>query len=87
VPTGDTPLGRLAASICFDANQPNFIRQAGRADVELMLNPAWNCSPDAALQFNMTLFRAIENGFPLLRPTRYGYLASADNDGRIVAVS
>jgi apolipoprotein N-acyltransferase len=52
-----------------------------------MLNPAWNCSPDAALQFNMTLFRVIENGFPFLRPTRYGYLASADNDGRIVAVS
>lgn len=87
VPTVETPLGKLAASICFDADNPGFIRQAGRADVGLMLNPAWNHEADAPLQLRMAVFRAVENGFSLLRPTREGFSAVADSRGRLVAVS
>jgi len=72
LPLADTPLGRMTPAICFDMTHPGLIRQAGRAGAELMLNPAWNGDEDAALQLHMAAFRAIENGFTLLRATGGG---------------
>jgi apolipoprotein N-acyltransferase len=40
IPTVDTPYGRLATIICFDADSPNLVRQVGRAEVDLLLVPA-----------------------------------------------
>ncbi|TET51283.1 MAG: hypothetical protein E3J64_07075 [Anaerolineales bacterium] len=87
LPIADTPLGRLTASICFDIDHPGLIRQAGRAEVALMLNPAWNGDEDASLQLHMAAFRAIENGFTLLRPTGGGYSAVADTRGRLLVAA
>src|SRR5215207_6256743 len=40
VPTVDTPYGRLATVICFDASFPPLVRQAGRAGVDILLVPS-----------------------------------------------
>jgi apolipoprotein N-acyltransferase len=80
-------VSRLAVAICFDMDNPDFIRQAGSAEVGLMLNPAWNHPEDESLQSNMARFRAIENGFSLLRSTREGFSAAFDNRGRLLAVA
>jgi apolipoprotein N-acyltransferase len=87
IPTANTPLGNLAASICFDMDDPTLIHQAGRAHVGLMLNPAWNHPEDEAMQLHMASFRAVENGFSLLRSTREGYSAAYDNRGRLLALT
>ena len=39
VPIVDSPYGRLANVICFDADYPGTMRQAGQAGAELMLVP------------------------------------------------
>jgi apolipoprotein N-acyltransferase len=87
LPTSDTPLGKLAASICFDMDDPTLIRQAGSAHVGLMLTPAWNHPEDEAMQLHMASFRAVENGFSLLRSTREGFSAAYDNHGRLLALT
>ena len=46
IPTVDTPYGRLATVICQDDFFPALIRQAGRADVDILLVPSsdWGTS-------------------------------------------
>lgn len=40
VPVADTTYGRLANMICFDADAPNYVRQAGQARADLLFIPA-----------------------------------------------
>lgn len=83
----EIPPGRLSAAICLDMDDPVLIRQAGRKVVELMLNPADNNPVDDDMQLRMAMYRAVENGFALLRSTRDGFSAAYDHHGRLLAVS
>ena len=64
--------GRMATAICFDADFPEFIRQAGQGSADLLIVPAneWKEIKDVHAQ--MAAFRAIENGVPLVRPAASG---------------
>jgi apolipoprotein N-acyltransferase len=85
IPTQDTPYGRIAAAICFDMDFPGLIRQAGKAGADLMLVPS-NDWPDIdPLHTHMASFRAIENGFSLVRITGNGLSAAFDYQGRVLA--
>jgi apolipoprotein N-acyltransferase len=83
----ETPRGLLSAAICLDMDDPALIRQAGRSGVELMLNPADNNPVDDDMQLRMAMYRAVENGFALLRSTGDGFSAAYDHHGRLLAVS
>jgi len=85
--TLDTRYGRIAAAICFDMDFPNLIRQAGAAGADVMFNPSNDWEEVAPLRMQMATFRAIENGFSLVRPTSHGFSVATDYRGRMLAMA
>ncbi|MFO7996605.1 MAG: nitrilase-related carbon-nitrogen hydrolase [Dehalococcoidia bacterium] len=83
--TLETPYGTIAAAICFDMDFPSLIRRAGEAGVDIMFNPANDWVEVAPLRMRMATFRAIENGFSLVRPTSNGFSVATDYHGRALA--
>ena len=81
----DSPYGRLAAMICYDADYPSFVRQAGRANVDLMLMPYHDWRAITPLHANMASFRAIENGFSMIRADYKGLSTAVDYHGNILS--
>lgn len=87
VPTLDTPYGRVAAIICFDADFPRLVRQAGAAGADLLLVAANDWAEIATVHSDMARMRAVESGTALLRATSNGWSVAADNQGRVIARS
>jgi apolipoprotein N-acyltransferase len=87
VPTIATPYGRISNVICFDGDFPYLSRQAGQAQASVMLIPSndWHQIDPWHTQ-NIT-FRAIENGFSLVRQTSNGLAIAVDYEGRVLASS
>jgi apolipoprotein N-acyltransferase len=87
VPVVATPEGRMAGAICFDADFPEFIRQAAQAKADLLVLPVndWKEVKDIHLQ--MHAFRAIENGVPLLRAAASGISTAFDPWGRTLGLA
>ncbi|GFR43434.1 hypothetical protein Agub_g4515 [Astrephomene gubernaculifera] len=67
LPVADSPYGRLGGAICFDMDQPQYVRQAGAAAVQLMLQPSWTWGAVGPRHVASNALRAVENGFTLLR--------------------
>lgn len=86
LPLLDTPYGRISAAICYDMDFPNLIRQAGAAGVDLLLAPSNDMAtePDP-FHAQIATFRAIENGFSLVRPNGQGTSMTVDYQGRVLA--
>ena len=82
--TVDTPFGRLSAIICWDADFPDVIRQAGAQDVDLLFVPANDWYELRDIHAGMATFRAVENGAAIFRQTGAGVSLVADAYGRIV---
>ncbi len=87
VPTIATPFGRLATVICFDLDFPSLLRQAGQAGSDVVLLPSYDWQEIDPMHTQITTFRAIENGFSLVRQTRAGLSMTVDYEGRVLAVS
>jgi apolipoprotein N-acyltransferase len=64
VPSVDTPYGKLANLICFDADFPGLARQSG---VDMMLVPSNDWREFGAVHTQKAALRAIENGYSLVR--------------------
>jgi len=84
IPTVDTPYGRLATAICQDDFFPALLRQAGRADVDILLLPSSDWESAAVWHAQQAPFRAVENGVALLRATRQGVSLATDGQGRLL---
>jgi apolipoprotein N-acyltransferase len=87
VPTVDTPYGRLATLICFDADFPTLARQGGRHGVDLMLVPSNDWREFGGVHTRKATLRAIENGYSLVRPDSNGLAQTVDYQGRVLATS
>jgi len=87
IPVVPTETGRMAAAICFEADFPDFIRQAGQNDADLLILPVNEWKSIKNLHFQMHVFRAIENGVPLVRAAASGLSAAIDPWGRVLSVS
>jgi apolipoprotein N-acyltransferase len=84
----DTPFGKIASVICYDMDFPGLVRQAGQAGADLMLVPTNDWNEIKLMHRNMAVFRAIENGFSLVRSNgRHGQSVAADYQGRILATT
>ena len=87
VPTVQTPYGRLSNVVCYDADFPGTIRQAGQAGTDIMLM-AGNDWPELdPMHPQMATFRAIENGFSLVRVANAGLSMAVDYEGQVRASS
>ena len=84
VPAASTSYGRLATVICYDADFPTLVRQAGQARADVLLVPSSDWKTVAELHTHMHVFRAIENGVTLVRPTRQGLSIAVDYLGRVL---
>jgi apolipoprotein N-acyltransferase len=85
LPLIETPFGKLSGAICFDADFPRLLAQAGSAGADLMLVPAHDWLEIDPQHTEMAGFRAIEQGFNLVRQTGDGRSAAFDYEGRLLA--
>lgn len=87
VPLVNTPYGRLATAICFDQDFPATMRQAGQGGADLVLGPSddWQAMDPSHAQH--ATFRAIENGFSLVRQASKGLSLTVDYEGHVLAAS
>jgi apolipoprotein N-acyltransferase len=79
--------GRIAGAICYDADFPSYIRRAGLGATELFVLPVndWRAIKD--IHLHMHVFRAIENGMPIVRAAANGLSAAVDPWGRVLGVA
>jgi apolipoprotein N-acyltransferase len=87
IPTTDTPYGRLATVICFDADFPALVRQAGRGRADILLAPSNDWRPVDTIHARAATFRAVENGVALVRPTGNGISVAVDHLGQTLATA
>ena len=81
----DTPFGQIASTICFDNDFPTFVKQAGKANVDILLVPAFDTVVIKKFHGQTALFRAIENGMSVIRQVNKGCSYAVDYLGNIVA--
>lgn len=81
----DSPYGKLASIICFDADYPDFVRQAGKSNVDLMLIPSHDWESITPIHTRMASFRAIENGYSMIRADYHGISTAVDYHGNILS--
>jgi apolipoprotein N-acyltransferase len=86
VPVVATADARIAAAVCYDADFPEFIRQAGQAHADVLIVPANEWKAIKNIHVQMAAFRAIENGVSLVRPAASGLSSAFDPWGRVLAV-
>jgi len=78
----ETEFGRMGMAICFDADYPAIIREAGQLDADFFILPSNEWIQLDPLHTHMAMFRAVENGFSLLRHTSGSYSLAVDYQGR-----
>jgi len=84
IPEEVTPYGKIASVTCFDNDHPRYVRSADD-DVGLLLVPSFDGSTLTPVHSKMAVFRAVENGFSILKPTGRGLSIAADYCGRVIA--
>ena len=86
LPVADTPYGRLSTAICNDLDYPGLLRQAGQKGADILLAPNnEKYSFQASYRAGEQVYRAIENGTSLIRPTGDGISLMTDYLGRVIA--
>lgn len=82
--TVDTPYGKLSAIICWDADYPNIVKQAGAQGVDLLFVPSQDWLGVRDIHAGMATFRAVENGMTIFRQTGQGVSLVSDPYGRVM---
>jgi apolipoprotein N-acyltransferase len=91
VPVASTPYGNISSVICLDADSPSLMRGPGRDGADVMLVPGADdgiatigiyTSP---LITYMDIFRAVENGYALIRIAHHSLTVAVDHQGRHLA--
>lgn len=84
VPVADSPFGTLASVICYDADFPELMRQAATKGADLVLVPANDWAGYENLHAEMAVFRAVENGYSMVRQSSHGVSTAVDPQGRVL---
>ena len=79
----DTPYGRIGAVVCFDMDFPQHLSQA--SDIDILLVPSNDWKAIDPWHTHMSRFRAIEQGFNMVRQTSLGLSVGADYTGRVIS--
>ncbi|MCT7656866.1 nitrilase-related carbon-nitrogen hydrolase [Mycobacterium deserti] len=87
IATTDTPYGRIATVICFDADFPALVRQAGQARADILLVPSNDWQPVDTIHARAATYRAVENGLALVRPTGNGISIAVNHLGQTLATA
>ena len=79
----DTPFGRLSSVICFDADFVQLLHQAGQLSADLVLVPSNDWRAIDPWHTQMAVFRAVEQGFNMVRHVSGGLSIAVDYQGRV----
>lgn len=82
--TIDTPYGKLSAVICWDADFPATMLQAGKQDVDILFVPSEDWRELRDIHAGMATFRAVESGVSIFRQTGDGVSLATDSYGNIL---
>ena len=81
----DTPYGRIGVALCFDMSFPRFMRQAGMADVDILLVLSGDTRAITERSSAQVIFRSIENGMSIVKLAITGYSLAVDYQGHTVS--
>jgi apolipoprotein N-acyltransferase len=84
LPVAATPYGRLSTAICNDLHFTSLIRQAGQKHVDILIAPYHSAHPWESEDAVVATYRAIENGFSLVRPAGTGVSTITDYEGHML---
>jgi apolipoprotein N-acyltransferase len=79
----DSPFGRISSVICFDADSVQLLHQAGRGGADLVLVPSNDWRAIDPWHTQMAVFRAVEQGFNMVRHVSHGLSLATDYQGRV----
>jgi hypothetical protein len=82
VKTIETELENISSVICFDLDFPSYIREYGKKQVSILTVPANDWREITPYHAYIASFRAIENGFSIVRVTGKGLSVVFDANGR-----
>jgi apolipoprotein N-acyltransferase len=77
--------GRLGGAICYDYDFPALAREHGLLGLDLVALPSSDWRGIDPIHTQMAALRAIEQGFSIVRSTRFGLAAGIDPYGRMRA--
>ncbi|MHB1356681.1 MAG: nitrilase-related carbon-nitrogen hydrolase [Anaerolineae bacterium] len=83
--TVDTPYGRIGTAVCFDMDFPGFIQRFGQLKTDIVLVPAFDSQLIAPFHTEVGLYRAVENGFAIVRQVNTGSSMASDAFGNVLA--
>ena len=78
-------MGRVSAAICHDFDFHRLFFDAGRGAAALVLDPSSDWEAIFPVHSHMARFRAIEQGFSLVRGVKWGHSFACDGYGRMLA--
>ncbi|MET0403816.1 MAG: nitrilase-related carbon-nitrogen hydrolase [Cystobacter sp.] len=81
---GQAPgVGGLGGAICFDGDFPQAFARASERGMELLLLPSSDWKGISPLHTQQAVFRAVEQGFSLVRQVNQGLSVAVDGYGRV----
>jgi apolipoprotein N-acyltransferase len=84
IPVLPTSVGRLAVSICYDADQPHQMQQLGQKNADLLLLPSGDWFAISDFHAHMAVYRGIENGCSVFREVSNGLSVATDYRGKVI---
>lgn len=84
IPVVETPHGRVGIAICRDMEFPDYMRQAGKQNADIVLAPSYEAMISLSITYAQML-RSIEHGFSFVRPCANGLSIAVDFNGRLLS--
>ncbi len=81
----DSQYGRIGSAICFDMDFPSLIHQVRGMSIDVMLVPGNDWKEITPYHSYVASFRALEQGFNLVRAASQGLSASFNYKGRLLS--
>ena len=81
----DSPYGRISTAICFDMDFLSLIKQTSNMNIDIMLVPGNDWKDISPYHTYAASFRAIEQGFNLVRSVSEGLSASFNYKGQVLS--
>ena len=83
VPSPATAQGVITNVICFDDTFMRFVREKTES-TEILFVPSWDWQGIKHAHTDLSEFRAVENGFSLVKPTYGGISTAVDGQGNVI---
>ncbi len=82
IPVIETPYGRIATSICYDADFPSEMQQLADNKADVLLLPSGDWYSISPYHTHMAVLRGIENGCSVVRQVSGGLSVAVDYRGK-----